>query len=795
MNSPTPLDLHPHDVDAEKAVLGSLLIDNEVIPTVAGILAREEFYVERHRHVYDAIGRLYDDGGPVDLVTLADRLRMSGHLESVGGIAYLVGLAEGTPTAAYADHYARIVSQKASLRDIITTAQRAIALAAAGDGDPEGIIAAAQAEVTQLLVRGVRGEFDPSHEVAGDVADYVAYLAKNKGALTGATSGLPDLDKLLHGFQPGSIYIVAGRPSMGKALDVETPIPTTRGYVRMGDLVPGDRVFGPDGQPTEVVAATEWMHDRPCYEVTFDDGTTLVADAEHQWQTHTRNPRGGVGIRTTVEIMATLTAGGKRWNHRIPAAAPAEFPPAKLPVDPYLLGVWLGDGTSASATLSLGERDASHIGAELGSRGVPLARREHQTSGSVTVGLSAGRGGPRAANVQTALRRLGVLGNKHIPACYLSASPQQRADLLRGLLDTDGHVEKGGHVELTLTRDVLARDALRLLRSLGHVPYVNEYDAVLDGRVVGRRWRIGFMPVGPHPIVSVPFKGARVRRGADSRAGHRRIVAVTAVPSRPVRCIRVARRDGLFQAGEAHIITHNSALALKAAFAAAVTGKRVGVFSLEMPNRDLGLRIACAEGKVDSERVRRGELTDRDWQRLADALGRFSAAPMWFNDLADLSMNQVRAKARTLAAREGVDMLVIDYLQLIGADSGRSENRVQEVSKMSRGFKLLARELDVPVIVLSQLSRQVEARPNKRPVLSDLRESGSIEQDADVVMMLYRDDYYDPESADAGIAEIIVQKNRNGALGTVKATWIPTHASFESLTRREAPPAPSRFTN
>ena len=457
MSSAPPLDLHPHDVDAEKAVLGSLLIDNEVLPDVASVLGRGAFYVERHRVIYDAITRVYDAGGPVDLVTLTDNLRTRGRLEGVGGAAYLVGLAESTPTAAYARHYAGIVAQKAVLRDIITTAQRAIAFAAGG-GEPEGIISAAQAEITSLLVRGVRGEFEPSALVASDTAEYVDWLSKNRGVLTGLTSGLPDLDRVLHGFQPGSLYVVAARPSMGK-----------------------------------------------------------------------------------------------------------------------------------------------------------------------------------------------------------------------------------------------------------------------------------------------------------------------------------------------------TALALKCAYAAAAAGAQVAVFSLEMPNRDLGLRIACAEGRVDSERVRRGELNERDWQRLADALGRFANTTMHFNDIADLSMNELRAKARALAARNGVSMIVVDYLQLLSPEGGdrRSENRVQEVGKMSRGFKLLARELDVPVILLSQLSRQVEGRPNKRPLLSDLRESGSIEQDADVVLFLYRDDYYDPESADVGIAEIIVGKNRNGALATVKAMWSPAHASFESLTtRQDAPPtAPGRFPN
>ncbi|MFN4071201.1 MAG: DnaB-like helicase C-terminal domain-containing protein, partial [Thermus caldifontis] len=177
--------------------------------------------------------------------------------------------------------------------------------------------------------------------------------------------------------------------------------------------------------------------------------------------------------------------------------------------------------------------------------------------------------------------------------------------------------------------------------------------------------------------------------------------------------------------------------------------------------------------------------TDRDFSRLVDVAGRLSEAPIYIDDTPDLTLMELRARARRLRSQHDVGLLIIDYLQLMsGPGAGKQgENRQQEIAAISRGLKALARELNVPVIALSQLSRAVEARPNKRPMLSDLRESGSIEQDADLVMFIYRDEYYNPHSEKAGIAEIIVGKQRNGPTGTVELQFHAAHVRFNDLAR------------
>jgi replicative DNA helicase len=223
-----------------------------------------------------------------------------------------------------------------------------------------------------------------------------------------------------------------------------------------------------------------------------------------------------------------------------------------------------------------------------------------------------------------------------------------------------------------------------------------------------------------------------------------------------------------------------SAFALGIAYGAAIQhAKTVGIFSLEMAAEQLVQRLLATETGVDSHRLRLGQIDDNEWDRISRAFGRLSEAKIFIDDSAGLNVMEVRSKARRLQAEHGLDLLIVDYLQLMYAR--RSENRVKEISEISRGLKGLARELNIPVIALSQLSRAVESRADHRPMLSDLRESGSIEQDADIVMFIYRDEVYDPNTEKKGIAEIMVSKHRNGPVGSVNLRFFERTARFADL--------------
>ncbi|MBO1514940.1 replicative DNA helicase [Metabacillus bambusae] len=213
------------------------------------------------------------------------------------------------------------------------------------------------------------------------------------------------------------------------------------------------------------------------------------------------------------------------------------------------------------------------------------------------------------------------------------------------------------------------------------------------------------------------------------------------------------------------------------------TDENVAIFSLEMGADQLVMRMLCAEGNIDAQRLRTGSLTPEDWGKLTMAMGSLSNSGIYIDDTPGIRVSEIRAKCRRLKQEAGLGMVLIDYLQLIQG-SGRSDNRQQEVSEISRTLKELARELKVPVIALSQLSRGVEQRQDKRPMMSDIRESGSIEQDADIVAFLYRDDYYDKESENKNIIEIIIAKQRNGPVGTVSLAFVKEYNKFVNLERR-----------
>ncbi len=214
------------------------------------------------------------------------------------------------------------------------------------------------------------------------------------------------------------------------------------------------------------------------------------------------------------------------------------------------------------------------------------------------------------------------------------------------------------------------------------------------------------------------------------------------------------------------------------------TDENVAIFSLEMGAEQLVMRMLCAEGNINAQNLRTGALTDEDWRKLTMAMGSLSNAGIYIDDTPGVRIGEIRAKSRRLKQEHGLGMIMIDYLQLIQGNGRSGENRQQEVSEISRSLKALARELEVPVIALSQLSRGVEQRQDKRPMMSDIRESGSIEQDADIVAFLYRDDYYDKESENKNIIEIIIAKQRNGPVGTVSLAFVKEYNKFVNLERR-----------
>jgi replicative DNA helicase len=796
--SPAYERVPPHNVEAEESVLGSMLLSKDAIAEVLELLREDDFYRPAHRTVFRSILELYGHGDAVDAVTVQEELRRNGSLADIGGAPFLHTLVASVPTAANAGYYARIVKEAGVLRRLIDVGTQIVQLGFETPQDTERAVDLAESLVYQVAQGRITEDYHSLRDVLTGTLEAIERLHEDHRELTGVPTGFPDLDRLTSGLQPSNLIIVAARPAVGKALALDTPLPTPTGWTTMGEVMVGDQLIAADGKPTTVVAATDVMHGRPCYEVEFSDGTVIVADAQHQWLTETRASRKSAwaaareynrartqrilpSVKTTEEVLATLRCNGteRRLNHAVINTRPLDLPARELPLPPYALGAWLGDGHAASARITTADPEIVVYLEADGLRVVP--------SGRLLYSLRLPEHPPVTqrphGTVQGILRSLGVLGDKHIPAIYLRASELQRRSLLAGLLDTDGTVTGGGAVQFCTTSRQLAEDVRELIVSLGYRCSISRKP------VRGRSAASSTAHTLTFSTADEVFRLERKRlahkeRKGPGRPGKRSITAVRPIPSVPVRCVEVDSLEHLYLAGRSMVPTHNSTMGLDIARHAAVkAGVPTVVFSLEMSKTELVQRLMCAECTVDMQRLRTGRMEESDWTRLTRSLGKLADAPLFIDDSPGTTMMEIRAKCRRLQQRHGLGLVVVDYLQLM-QPTRRFENRQQEVSEISRSLKLLAKELDVPVIAISQLSRQTEARSDRRPMLSDLRESGALEQDSDVVLFIYRDELYDPESARKGEADFILAKHRNGPTDTVTVTFQGQYSRFAPMAAR-----------
>jgi replicative DNA helicase len=522
----------PQDLAAEQSVLGGMLLSKDAIADVLERLRPGDFYRPVHQNVYDAILDLYGRGEPADAVTVAAELDRRGLLRRIGGAPYLHTLISTVPTAANAGYYAGIVAEKALLRRLVEAGTRVVQYGYAGaeGADVGEVVDRAQAEIYDVADRRLSEDFVPLEDLLQPTMDEIDAIASSGGLSRGVPTGFNELDEVTNGLHPGQMIIVAARPGVGKALALDTPLPTPPGWTTMGDVAVGDELLDAEGRPTRVMAATEVMLGRPCYEIEFSDGTVVVADAQHRWPT-------GYGIRTSAQLRCGL-------------------------------------------------------------------------------------------------------------------------------------------------------DTIVVERSAA--------------RCSGRRTASALMA----PVLHI----AAVRR----------------VRSVPVRCVQVDNPAHLYLAGRGMVPTHNSTLGLDFMRSCSIKHRLASViFSLEMSKSEIVMRLLSAEAKIKLSDMRSGRMNDDDWTRLARRMSEISEAPLYIDDSPNLTMMEIRAKARRLRQKADLKLVVVDYMQLM--TSGKKfESRQVEVSEFSRNLKLLAKELEVPVVAISQLNRGPEQRTDKKPMLADLRESGCL---------------------------------------------------------------------
>lgn len=786
----------PQNTDAEASLLGAILIDSDAIVKIADIVKPLDFYDPKNGRIFEAIMQLYEKHSPIDVLTLSDQLKNTGFIEYVGGASYLTELTNFVPTAANVEQYAQIVAEKAMRRRLIKVSQDNVELGYNEERLLQELIEEAETKLFEVSQQHVKQDITSIETILGESFDRLDELHKDKGTLRGIPTGFKDLDNILAGLQRSDLFILAARPSMGKAQPLDSKILTTEGWKQMREIKVGDRLASTDGQASKVVGVYP-QGKKQVYTLTFSDGRQARATGDHLWRVHYRSweePR----ILTTEKLVEML--GKVRYQKRLWIDSfQGDFGSAqKLPVDPWVLGILLGDGDLNHLRLStasefvlnkmksrLGESYTLNYAGEYDYR--ITVSKEHRNYRSDGSGIHP---------LRLALKDLGVWGKKSefkfVPIEYLNARRDVRLEILQGLMDADGWVEKHGSVLYTSASEQLAENVVYLARSLGAWAKLKKSSKsfVYKGqRKAGLPcYKVVITHANPSELFSMPEK---VNRTVIFKRTKKPVfISIEPDKLEETQCIAVSHSSHLYITDD-FTVTHNTAFSLGLAHNIALKAQEpVLIFSLEMSKEQLVDRMLATESGVDAWALRTGNLTDADFEKIGNAMGSLSEAPIFIDDTPSITVSDLRTKARREAHIRPLGLIIVDYLQLMSGGSrfaGQS-NRVQEISEISRGLKGIARELNVPLIALSQLSRSVESRTPQIPQLQDLRESGSIEQDADVVAFLYREDYYNPESERKNIMDVFIRKHRNGPTGAVELYFDRNKQQFRSVDTHHTDP-------
>jgi replicative DNA helicase len=695
----------PHNLEAEMAVLGSMMLgDRGAVERATEILGREDFYREAHAHIFDAMVTLSERDEPVDTITLRNELQKRGILDQVGGIAYLLQLGEIEFTTANIGYYARIVQEKAILRRLIEAASNIAGLAYGEVEEVSELVDRAERIVFEVARKRDSQGFTPLRPLLNEAFEKIDTLYHEKGITTGVDTGFSDLNYMTSGLQDGDLVILAARPSMGKCVRWDTLIDnpltgerlTAREYVAR--KIPAVAHLAPGQCRVATTAVGDWVDSgvQPCFRVTTRTGRAVDVTENHPFLA-------AGGWLPLYDLKPGLRIAVPR---RLPVFGADESTPPELV---RLLAYCVSGRARYGKAL------------EFHTANVPVVNDFHSLVRRNFTEYTVRDEGERVR----ALRMLadgthrlkdwltgeGVWGKdateRGFPASAWRWTRERLTLFLDALFDCDATLADGTRT-FAAASAMLAGDARHALTRFGVVATVEKRDA---------EWAVTFPEAA--------WREARAGDGGDAGDPENdiyrdEIVSIDPLGEHPVYDLTVA--DGAnFVAAD--IFVHNTSLAVGIGQNACLKAhKSVAVFSLEMSKEQLVQRMICSEARVDAHRMRTGFLHDEDWDRVAMAVQRLWEANLFIDDSTDMSALEMRAKCRRLRAEHGLDLVIVDYLQLMRGSGGRNDNRNEEITSIARGLKSLARELRVPVIALSQLSRAVERREDKRPMLSDLRE-------------------------------------------------------------------------
>lgn len=761
--------LPPQAKEIEQIILGACLIESDAFEKIASELSESDFYDKRNQSVFKAISGLYKERKPIDMMTVTQAMLSSGELESIGGPIYIASLTSKIGSSAHILDHAMIVKERSIQR-------RGLAIA----NDLENAIYSNE-DIGDVLHKAINGSETLMEELIGKSnGEHISKALKGsmnglykrvemarKNIRSGVDTGLHDLNKITNGWQPGNLVIIAARPSMGKALRMDAKVLTPSGWKLNKDLAIGDQVCSVDGAESRVTGIFPQGHVKT-YMVEFSDGRKIECCGSHLWSViSSKFNAKAERVVSTLELMDLISKERYSGRISIPLFSGIFGEKKDFVIHPYLMGVLLGDGV-LSKGVSWCKPDKFIADKIQGMVDYDVIVSDDRF-------LVTNKENRKVNKYLSELKSLGLLNvhsyEKFIPDMYIDACRDQRVELLNGLLDTDGDIDKNGAICYNTTSAKLARGVQTLCWSLGYKCSLRERRSFLYGERKRNSFRLVIVADNPRECFTLPRKFNRVR--PDRRNKPLTVMSVTPTNRRvECQCISVSHEKALYITDD-YIVTHNTAVMLHLAKSAARSNIPVAIFSLEMSDISLANRLILSECDVDPERFKSGYMTNEEINKVETAVNELWRLPIYVDDNPCVTMDYIRSRCKILKKQGKCGIIMADYLQL--AESGEREgSREREVAKMSRTAKITAKELKVPFLLLSQLNRGNEARPDKKPLLSDLRESGAIEQDADIVMFIHRPEYYKIEVKDKNgnvernYGELIVAKNRDGATGLVK---------------------------
>lgn len=817
-------NLPPASIEAEEAILGGILFDPEAITRVGELVVKDAFYVKAHQEIYHAALSLNAKGKPTDFISVSTYLSDRNLLEGVGGTTKLAQLLNRTVSAANVDRYANLIMEKYTRRQLITSGHEIVDLGYDNTTELEVVLDAAEQKIFRLSQERPQEGLVPIAETLVNTFNTIEELHQET-ALPGVPSGYYDLDAMTSGFSRSDLIIIAGRPSMGKCLAANSELVCQDGSIKTIKEIYHRQ------QDSLLTLQADWRFTWTKPSAFVDDGvkpvyrvTTRLGRQVETTQTHPF---------LTIEgwrSLGILKEGNKiAVPRQIRAFGDRVISEARVKLLAYLIGddyfsQRRKDAEKEIRDLNIGsDEELIFWLQELGlwnknahDRAIPqlvftlqpyltalFLNRLFATDGWATV-LKSGQSQlgyatvseQLARQIQHLLLRFGII------ACLQERSVKYKSEYrqvwqlditdtksIKNFLDDIGIF--GKEDACNAVRKAMAQRRYQTNKDLIPVEIWQELAAAKkeSWASLARRAEIketSNIHVGKRSLsrerlfkLAYALDNIALQNLATSEVYWDEIVSIEYVGEQQVYDLTIPETHN-FVAND--ICVHNTAFSLCVASNIARDSKLpIAVFSLEMSREQLTQRLLSGEARIPSNRLRSGRIAQNEFGQLIDGVERLSELPIYIDDTANLTIMQMRSQVRRLQAqqKDPLGLVMIDYLQLM--EGGDNDNRVQQLSKMTRSLKGLARELNVPIVALSQLSRGVEQRTNKRPMLSDLRESGSIEQDADLVMMIYRDEYYNPDTPDRGITEVSIVKHRNGPVGTIKLLFNAELTKFESL--------------